>query len=369
MKYTDLCNSGVEKLMTYEPGRPIEEVARELGLDADSIIKLASNENSLGPSPLALTAMSQLAESVHLYPDGGAYYLRQAIAAKLGVKAGQVLPGNGSNELIELLGHAFLGPDAGIVMADMAFVVYRLVAAAEKAPVISVPMQDYTHDLDAMLAAIEPSTKIVFISNPNNPTGTMVSGEALDAFINSVPEHVIVCVDEAYIELLAPDQQPDMLKYIGTNHKVVVLRTFSKAYGLAGLRIGYAVADAECISLLHKVRQPFNVNAMAQAAAIAALQDDEHVARSRNMVRDGLAFFEQEFSAAGLRYVPSVTNFIMVEVGNGVKIFEAMQRRGVIIRPMAGAALAGWVRITVGTPEENRRCMQALIESIAQEMR
>lgn len=363
MNYKDLCNEGVAELMTYEPGRPIEEVARELGLDPDSIIKLASNENSLGPSPLALTAMSQMAESIHLYPDGGAYYLRQAIAEKLGVKAEQVLPGNGSNELIELLGHAFLGPDAGIVMADMAFVVYRLVAAAEKAPVVSVPMKDYTHDLDAMLAAIQPSTKIVFISNPNNPTGTMVSGEALDAFIKSVPEHVIVCVDEAYIELLPPDLQPDMLKYIGTDRKVIVLRTFSKAYGLAGLRIGYAVANAECIALLHKVRQPFNVNSMAQAAAIAALRDDEHVERSRKMVGEGLAFFAQEFSSAGLRFVPSVTNFIMVEVGSGVKVFEAMQRLGVIVRPMAGP-LAGWVRITVGTPDENRRCMQALLQCI-----
>ena len=364
MKYLDLCNQGVDKLMTYEPGKPIEEVARELGIDdPDSIIKLASNENALGPSPRALTAMSQMAESIHLYPDGGAFYLREAIAAKLGVKPDQILPGNGSNELIELLAHAFLGPDAGIVMADMSFVVYRLVAAAQNAPVISVPMKDFTHDLDAMLAAIEPSTRIVFVSNPNNPTGTMVSGKELEAFVEQVPDHVIACIDEAYIELLPPEKQPDMLKYIGSNRNVVVLRTFSKAYGLAGLRIGYAVADAECISLLHKVRQPFNVNSMAQAAAIAALQDDEHVASSRELVRDGLAYFEKEFTKAGLRFVPSVANFIMVEVGNGKEVFQMMQRKGVIVRPMAGQ-ISGWVRITVGTPEENLRCMKALLECI-----
>lgn len=359
--FSDLSNAGVEKLLTYEPGRPIEEVARELGFEnPDSLIKLASNENALGPSPLALTAMSSIAEQMHRYPDGGTYYLREAIARKLSMEPEQILPGNGSNELIELLGHAFLGPEAGIVMAERAFVVYRLVAAAQKAPVISVPMKNHTHDLPAMLAAITPSTKIVFISNPNNPSGTMVSGEQLDEFIGAVPEHVIVCVDEAYIELLPPEQQPDMLQHVRAGRKVIVLRTFSKAYGLAGLRIGYAVAPEDCVTLLHKVRQPFNVNAMAQAAAIAALDDDAHVDATRNMVCDGLEFFAKELSAAGISYVPSVANFLLVEVGDGAKVFEAMQRSGVIVRPMRGYGMPGHVRITVGTAEENKRCIDVL---------
>lgn len=360
-KFSELANPWVKQLGTYEPGRPIEEVARELGFkDASVISKLASNENSLGPSPKALKAMRSAAAEMHRYPDGNAYYLKKAIADKLGVNPSQVLPANGSNELLELIGHVFLGPDSGIVMADRAFVVYKLIAATFQANVISVPMRDYTHDLPAMLAAIKPDTKIVFIANPNNPTSTMVDEKVLDMFMEHVPGDVIVGIDEAYIELLPTSKQPNTLKYVKQDRNVVLMRTFSKTYGLAGLRIGYAIAPESCIGLLNKVRQPFNVNSMALAAAEAALKDDRYVDRTRKMVSEGINFFEKEFRKLGLSYVPAVVNFILVEVGNGRAVFEKLMREGIIVRPMDGYGLPGYVRITIGTKRENSKCVHAL---------
>jgi len=359
--FVDLANPWVRSLPIYEPGRPIDEVARELGFkSADVIIKLASNENPLGPSPLALKAMREHAGEMHRYPDGGSYHLRQAIAEKLDVEPQQILPANGSNEIIELLGHVFLGPDTSIVVADRAFVVYKIVAAACCAGVISVPMRNFTHDLEAMCAAIRPDTRIVFISNPNNPTSTMVTQAEIDAFMARVPEHVVVCFDEAYIELLPTDRQPNVLQYVRANRNVVVLRTFSKTYGMAGLRVGYAVAPRECIELLNRVRQPFNVNAMAMAAAVAALEDSAFVERTRKLVHEGLAYFEREFQRLGLEYVPAVANFMLVKVGKGREIFDALLRESVIVRPMDAYGLPEYVRITVGTQEENHRCVEAL---------
>ncbi|NQT93399.1 MAG: histidinol-phosphate transaminase [Lentisphaerae bacterium] len=351
----------------YEPGRPIEEVAREMGFErAEEISKLASNENAFGPSPLAVEAMRSFATQMHRYPDGGAFYLKRALASALDVVEGQILPGTGSNELIELLAHVFLGPGSGIVMAECAFVVYRLVAAAARADVIAVPMRNHTHDLEAMLDAIGEKTRIVFVSNPNNPTGTMVDADAVDAFMASVPDHVIVCIDEAYIELLPPEIRPDTLRYVREGRNVVVLRTFSKVYGLAGLRIGYAVAPESCIKLLNRVRQPFNVTAMALAAAEAALADEEHVNRTREVTRVERSFLEEEFDKMGLAWVPSVTNFVLVEVGKGREIFEALQRRGVIVRPMDGYGLPEFVRVTVGTRDENRKCLAGLEQIMGQ---
>jgi histidinol-phosphate aminotransferase len=359
--FDDLANPWVKSLAIYEPGRPIEDVARELGFaNEEYITKLASNENALGPSPLALKAMRDAAEAMHRYPDGGAFYFRQALAAKLGVAPGQILAGNGSNELIELLGHAFLSPETGIVMADRAFVVYKLVASLFQAETVMVPMKDFTHDLDAMLAAIRPNTRIVYISNPNNPTSTLVGQDEIDRFMDRVPPHVVVCFDEAYIELLPPDMRPDVLRFVRDGRNVVTLRTMSKTYGLAGLRIGYAVAPPECIRLLDRVRQPFNVNAMALAAASAALQNDEHVERTCQMVQEGIAFLQSEFARMGLRYVPAVANFILVEVGRGRQVFESMMREGVIVRPMDGYGLPQHVRVTVGTRRENEKCLDAL---------
>lgn len=359
--FEDLANPWVKGLAVYEPGKPIDEVARELGFaSADAIIKLASNENSLGPSPKAMDAMRASVSSMHYYPDGGAFHLRQALSKRIGVEPSHISIGNGSNELIELLAHVFLGPKAGIVMADGAFIVYKLVAAAALAPVITVPMRAFTHDLDAMLAAIRPETRIVFVANPNNPSSTMVHGEAIDRFMSRIPDDVVVCFDEAYIELLDPAEQPDTIRYVREGRNVIVLRTFSKTYGLAGLRIGYGVAPAACVALLNRVRQPFNVNAMALAAALAALDDEEHVRRTRVLVRDGMAFFEASCRSMGLRCVHGVANFLLVEVGNGRAVFEAMQREGVIVRPVDGYGLPTYVRITIGTAAENERCVAAL---------
>jgi histidinol-phosphate aminotransferase len=361
MTFNELARPWVSGLGVYEPGRPIEEVARELGFqNPGDIIKLASNENALGPSPKAVAAMKKAARTMHLYPDGGAFYVRQALARKLDVSPGQIIMGTGSNELIEFIGHVFLDAATSIVMADKAFVVYKLVADLFRARTIMVPMSNFTHDLEGMLRAITPDTRVVFVANPNNPTGTMVDQAALDRFMSRVPGHVVVVFDEAYIELLQPEDQPDCLRYVREGRNVIVLRTFSKTYGLAGLRLGYGIAPEECIRLMQRVRQPFNTTAMAQAAALAALEDEEYVSKTRLMMRDGLDYFEAAFRKMKLEFVPSSANFIMVRVGAGRQVFDAMQRAGVIVRPMDPYNLPEYIRITVGTRAENRRCLSVL---------
>lgn len=368
MTFAEIAKPWLPGLGVYEPGRPIEEVARELGIeDPESIDKLASNENALGPSPLAIEAMRDAASRMHLYPDGGAFRLRRALAEKLGVESGNLLVGNGSNELLELLGHVFLGPDTNIVMSSRAFVVYRLIAALCEAKAVAVPMQGFTHDLKAMKKAVTPETKLVFIANPNNPTGTMVNGKIIETFMKDVPDHVVVCFDEAYIELIPPESQPDTLAYVKEGRNVVLLRTFSKTYGLAGLRIGYAVAPPDCIDLLQRVRQPFNVNAMALAAAEAALKDDAHVEKTRALVVEEQAYFAKALQAYRIPHVPSVANFLLVKVNDGRKVFEAMQEKGVIVRPMDGYELPDYVRITVGTREQNERCVEVLAAVLGKE--
>ena len=361
--FNELANPWVPGLMTYEPGRPIEEVARELGIeDIAGMVKLASNENAMGPSPKAVEAMTQCVNAMHLYPDGGAFYFRRELAEKLGVEMENLMPGNGSNEIIEFLGHAYLGPGVNIVMSQQAFIVYKLVASMFNAETIMVPMKGFTHDLDAMLAAITPETRMVYISNPNNPTGTVVDIQALDAFMEKVPDDVIVVIDEAYIELMEPDYQPDTIKYVKEGRNVYLLRTFSKAYGLAGLRVGYGIAPKEGIEVLNRVRQPFNVNTMAQLAARAALQDDDHVVRTRKMTKEGLAYLVAQCDAMGLEYVPSVANFMLVKVGKGREVFGELQKKGVIVRPMNGYGLPEYIRVTVGTGDENQTLMSALKE-------
>lgn len=359
----DIAKPWIRGLGIYEPGRPIEEVARELGFEeVNDIIKLASNENALGPSPLAQRAMKKAAGSMHLYPDGGSFYLRQKLAKRLGVDMEQLLVTHGSNEALVFLGHVFLEKGTSIVMADRAFVVYRLVAASFQAEIIDVPMKDFTHDLEALRAAIRADTKIVFISNPNNPTGTMVDGVAIDRFMRQVPDHVVVVLDEAYMELLPEEDQPDSLRYVREGRNVFVLRTFSKTYGLAGLRVGYAVAPREGIELFNRVRQPFNVNAMGQAAALAALDDEAYVARTRRMVQRGLKQLAAGFRKMGLEYVPSVANFMLVRTGRGREVCEALQRRKVIVRPMDPYGLPEHVRITVGTRQQNEMLLRAMAE-------
>jgi histidinol-phosphate aminotransferase len=358
-------NPNLQAVPVYQPGRPIEEVARELGLPADDIIKLASNENPLGPSRLALAAMRQALAGVNLYPDGNAYYLKQKLAAKLDLTAAHLILGNGSNEIIEFVGHAVISPGAEVVVSQYCFAVYPIVTALFGGKLVVVPAKDYGHDLDAMLAAITPNTRVVFVANPNNPTGTTASREALARFVAAVPENVVLALDEAYIEFLA--DALDLLPEIraGRRPNLLLMRTFSKIYGLAGLRLGYGIGHPDLIAELEKVRQPFNINAVVQAGALAALDDTAHADKTRKKNARGLKFYAREFRKLGLEFVPSSANFILVRVGDGQRVFEAMQKLGVIVRPMGGYQLAEWVRISVGTPKENRRCLEALKTALA----
>ena len=357
-------NTFLKTLPTYQPGRPIEEVARELGLAADSIIKVASNENPFGPSPLAVAALQKAIPSVNLYPDGNAFYLKQKLAAKLGVETSNLVLGNGSNEIIEFVAHALLGPGTNVVVSQYCFAIYPIVAKMSNADVVIVPATHYGHDLPAMLQAINSRTRIVFVANPNNPTGTLVSREELIKFVNEVPDDVLLVMDEAYIEFL--DEPVDLVPLIrlGARKNLILMRTFSKIYGLAGLRIGYGIGDADVISALEKIRQPFNANLLAQTAAQAALDDDAHVAKTRANNFAGLQFFAKALRELKLEYVPSFANFILVRVGQGQKVFEAMQKLGVIARPMGGYQLPEWLRISIGTRAENERCLEALKKSL-----
>jgi histidinol-phosphate aminotransferase len=354
----DNANQWLNDLVSYIPGKPIEDVARELGLEPSQIVKLASNENPLGPSPLAVKAMREALENAHFYPDGGGYHLRSGIAEKYGVGIDHVLLGTGSNEIIEFLGHAFLRPGDNIVTAEHAFVVYKILAKLFGAETVGVPDPNLTHDLPAMAAAINDRTKIVYIANPNNPTGTMVSEAELDRFIDRVPRNVVIALDEAYYEFL-PDP-PNTLKYFRNHPNVIVLRTFSKIQGLAGLRIGYGLAHEDLIRLLQKTRQPFNVNSIAQAGALAGLRDDEYQIKTREIVRQGREFLQSELGKRKLEYVPSVANFVLLKVGNGKEVFQNLLKRGMIVRAMDEYKLPEWIRVTVGTPEQNRRFLADL---------
>jgi histidinol-phosphate aminotransferase len=358
MNYSSLANRFVCDVPVYEPGRPIEEVAREIGLQPSRVIKLASNENALGPSPKALAAMRAALKTAHLYPDGGVFYLRQTLAKKLRVQPENLIFGAGSNEVIEFLYHTFVAPGDEVVVGEKAFVIYAIMAKMFQAQCVEVPFRDgHTHDLAGMRDAITAKTKLVFVANPNNPSGTRVSNAALAKFIRSLPAHVICVLDEAYYEFL--DDPPPSIAW-AMKHNVVVLRTFSKIVGLAGLRIGYGVAQKDGIALMQRVRQPFNVNAIAQAGALAALADDAHIRRTKKLTRQGLAYFYREFDKLGLEYVPSHANFVLVRVGQGGEVFLALQRQGVIVRPMAGYKLPEWIRVTVGLPAENRRFVATL---------
>jgi len=363
MSITAHANRFVCDLVAYEPGKPISETARELGLDPASIVKLASNENPLGPSPVAREAMRAALDEAHIYPDGGGHALRTALAERHDLDLRNVVIGNGSNEIIELLCHSFLNPRTSLIAAEHAFVVYKLMATLFGAGYIEVPDPGFVHDLDAMAAAITPDTRLVFIANPNNPTGTMVGQVEIDRFMARVPDHVVVVFDEAYHEFLA--DPPDTLKFVREGRNVCVLRTFSKIHGLAALRVGYGLASPDVAGILQKARQPFNVNAIAQAGALAALNDAEHVARTVAVNREGLAFCEHALASRGIEYVPSHANFVLARVGDGDRVFGDMLRKGVIVRAMRGYKLPDWVRISIGTAAENRRCIEVLDEVLA----
>ncbi len=354
-----LANPSLRELVAYEPGKPVEDLARELGIAPDAIVKLASNENPLGPSPKALDAMRAALERAHFYPDGGAYYLRGAIAEKFGLRRENVILGNGSNEIIEFCGHAFLRPGDEVVTSDHAFAVYKLMAQLFGARAVEVSEKPgFVHDLGAMADAITERTREVFVANPNNPTGTIVSAGDIARFMDRVPAHVTVVFDEAYHEFL--DNPPDTLRYVREGRNVVVLRTFSKIQGLANLRIGYGMAPVEMVEVLQKTRQPFNANGIAQAGAMAALNDEEHMARTKAVTDEGRAYLQGEFAAMGLGFIPSYANFVTVHVGDGRQVFEALLKQGVIVRAMGGYKLPAWVRVSVGTMDQNRRCTEAL---------
>ncbi len=352
----------------YVPGKPIEEVAREFGLEPSSVIKLASNENPLGPSPKALEAMQRVIRQLHLYPDGNAFYLKQKLAQFLGVTPQHLSLGNGSNEILEFLGHAFLRPGDEVVVSQYCFAVYPIVAALFGATLVTVPAHGLAADIRAMIAAITPKTRMLCLANPNNPTGTLASRDDIDRLLDEVPPHVLLVMDEAYVEFL--DSPIDCLPFIrsGDRPNLVVTRTFSKIFGLAGLRLGYAIAVPDVIGHLEKVRQPFNLNAIAQAGALAALEDHEHLARTKSNNREGLAYLESSMTALGLPFIPSHANFVLAQVGDGLAVFRALQRKGIITRPMGSYELPEWLRISVGTPEENRRCIHALSEVLGKDL-
>ncbi len=352
-------NPALKNVPVYQGGRPIEEVAREMGLPAADIIKLASNENPLGPSPAALAAMQKVIAGLHLYPDGNAFYLKQKLAGKLGLKPENLILGNGSSEIIEFVGHALLGPGVDAVMSQYSFIIYMLVARLFGENPIVVPAKNYAHDLPAMLAAITPQTKVVFVANPNNPTGTVASQEEIISFVKAVPERVLVVMDEAYIEFM--EEPADLLPLVREGRpNLLIMRTFSKIFGLAGLRIGYGMASPELITGLESIRQPFNINSIAQAGALAALEDTEHMRKTRTNNAQGMRQISDGLGKLGLEFIPSAGNFILARVGDGKRVFDEMQKVGVIVRPMGGYDLPDWVRISIGTAKENERCLAAL---------
>jgi histidinol-phosphate aminotransferase len=358
-QWESLANEHILGIAPYEPGKPIEELERELGIQ--DAIKLASNENPLPPSDKVRAAVLAALGDLNRYPDGSGHYLRQALAKKHGVTPDQVVLGNGTNELIELLVRAFLRPGDEAVVPHPSFVVYPMIVQAAGGVRVMVMLKDYRLDLDAMARAITPLTKLVFIANPNNPTATMVTADEVERFMARVPERTIVVFDEAYVEFALGPDFPDALSYVKQGRKVVVLRTFSKAASLAGLRVGYAIADGDAISLMNRIRQPFNVNSLAQAAALAALDDEGHVLECVRMIEAGRDLLYDEFKSMGLRYVPSRANFVLVDVGrSAATIYQKLLHEGVIVRPMTSFGMETTLRITVGTPEENRKLVKAL---------
>jgi histidinol-phosphate aminotransferase len=352
----------IASLSPYVPGKPIEELQRELGLAR--VIKLASNENPLGPSPKALAALVGGHDSLHRYPDGGAYRLRQALADRWKVSLDHIILGNGSDEILGLLARTFLAPGDEAVMADQTFVIYKMEVTAAHGKAVIVPLVNWTHDLDGMAKAITPKTRLVFLCNPNNPTGTMVAADAVARFMAQVPENVIVVFDEAYLEYVRDPHFPDSLQYVKQGRNAIVLRTFSKIYGLAGLRIGYGITTPEITNGLNRVRPPFNANTLAQRAALAALGDDEHVAKSRAVNAAGMQQLECGLRALGFAAIPSQANFVYFDVKrDGRRVFDALLREGVIVRHIEGTML----RVTIGQPDENQAFLDALMKVLQSE--
>lgn len=354
----DSVKEQIKNLPVYETGKPIEYVAREFGLDPDGILKMASNENPLGASPKAVEAVAKRLGGLNYYPDGGCYELRQKLSKIWNLKPEQFAFGNGSNELLELLAQCYVGDGDETVFGAQSFIVYKLATIFMNGKCKSVPMPNLKYDLDMMRDAVTEKTKIVFITNPNNPTGCVLKQDEIVSFAKSLPERVVFCLDEAYAEF--EDEQVDLRPLIAEGRNVVCMRTFSKIYGLAGLRVGYAYTTPEIAGYLNRAREPFNVNSLAQIGALAALDDDEFVAESKRVNKEGRKQFERAFAEAGLEYFSEGGNFVMVKVEDALGKFVQMQKRGVIVRPNVGYGLPDWLRITIGKPEQNQRCIDLL---------
>ena len=361
-----LAMPGVQRLSPYVPGKPVEELAREFGLRPSDIVKLASNENPLGPSPLAVRAIQQALSELTRYPDGNGFTLKQALADRFEVSPSMITLGNGSNDILELITRAFVGPQHEVVFSEHAFAVYPIVTQAVGARAVVVPAKNWGHDLEAMAAAITPATRLVFIANPNNPTGTWVSRGDLEAFLEKVPDEVIVVLDEAYTEYVEASDMPSGLDYLAGHPNLLVSRTFSKAYGLAALRVGYALSQPAIADALNRVRQPFNVNSLALAAAVAVLGDVNYLAESRAANRHGMLQLETGFRELGLEWIPSRGNFIAVDLGReAAPVFQALLREGVIVRPVANYGMPHHLRVTIGLQRENQRFLDALTKVLA----
>ncbi|WP_100640377.1 histidinol-phosphate transaminase [Marinobacter salexigens] len=364
--YQSLAVKGVQALSPYEPGKPISELARELGLDPADIIKLASNENPLGPSKKAVAAAENALVELCLYPDGNGFELKQKLSARLNIGAAQITLGNGSNDVLEVIARCFADTNSEIVFSQYAFAVYPIVTQAIGAKAVAVPAKDWGHDLDAMAAAVTERTRLVFVANPNNPTGTVHDSNAIEAFLGKIPGDVLVVLDEAYCEYMTGENDPDGVALLGRFPNLIVCRTFSKAWGLAALRVGYSISSPAIADILNRVRQPFNVSSVALAAATAVLDDEDYLQRSRAANSAGLKQLQDAFDQMGLRYIPSSGNFVAVEVGpQALGVYQALLGHGVIVRPVTGYGMPNHLRVSVGLPAENEQFIDALAKALA----
>ncbi len=364
---TQKINTRIKQISPYDPGKPIEVAAENYGLDVNDIIKLASNESALGVSPAAVRAIRENAESCFRYPEGSAWKLRNKIANKFNVSADQIIMGNGSNEILTFIGHCFMNNATSVVSSEHSFAVYKMVTQLYNARSIQVPVTpDLVLDIHKMVDAVESDTSVIFICNPNNPTGTMIKNEDLDSAVGKIPEDVLVVIDEAYAEI-ALETMPDSIRYITEKPNVIICRTFSKAYGLAGLRLGFGIGPENLVQALQKVRQPFNVNLIAQIAGSAAIDDDEFITQSKQNYQEAKLYLEKFCKDLGLKYIPTTTNFMLIDVRDGIEVTEQLLKRGIIVRSMKGYDLAQYIRVTFGTPDENQKFVNVLRELLNKE--
>ncbi len=361
---SNLAPAYIRSIAPYQPGKPISDLARDKGLDPSQIVKLASNENPLGVSPNAHMAMMDALDDIARYPDGNSVLLRDAVCEKFNVTPAQLVFGNGSNDILELSARAFLAPGDEAVYSQHAFAVYSLVTQAVGATGIIVPAKQFGHDLDAMLKAITPKTRMVFVANPNNPTGTLIGKLELKKFLSAVPKHVLIMLDEAYDEYLTDELKAESIGWLGEFDNLVISRTFSKAYGLAGLRVGFGVTSKEIADLMNRVRQPFNVNSIAQAAAVASLADDEFVERTRALNQAGMVQITQGLQKLGLSFIPSFANFVSFKVNDAPRVYERLLNQGVIVRPIANYEMPDYLRVSIGLFSENARFLEVLATAI-----